>query len=122
MANKTGKGGFQKGQAASQRGCGSSGTCTTNTAVEPLVLVEVAGNHKAPPAARIAACNAILDRGYGKPAQMVHTEIEEKRSLLDWTTEELLAMIDKPKEASDQDCSEPDEDCGNPAKSDEVIH
>ena len=51
---------------------------------------------------------------------MVDAEIKEKRSLLDWSTEELFAIINESKEASDQDCSEPDEDCGDPAKSDEV--
>ena len=32
------------------------------------VLVEVAENPESPPAARVAASNAILDRGHGKPA------------------------------------------------------
>ncbi len=31
------------------------------------VLVEVAENPESPPAARVAASNAILDRGHGKP-------------------------------------------------------
>ncbi len=31
------------------------------------VLVEVAANPESPPAARVAASNAILDRGHGKP-------------------------------------------------------
>ena len=31
------------------------------------VLVEVAKDKKAPPAARVSAANALLDRGYGKP-------------------------------------------------------
>jgi uncharacterized protein DUF5681 len=86
-----------------------------------MQLVDVMRNAKSD-RARIVAAASILDRGWGKPAQMVHAEVKEKRSLLDWTTEELLAIIDKSKEASDQDCSEPDEDCGDPAKSDEVSH
>ena len=32
-------------------------------------LVEVMGNAKTPPAARVAAATAILDRGFGKPSQ-----------------------------------------------------
>ena len=36
------------------------------------VLVAVMRNTKAPPAARIAAANAILDRGWGKAPQAVH--------------------------------------------------
>lgn len=34
-------------------------------------LVQIAGDKAAPAAARVAAATAILDRGYGKPAQMV---------------------------------------------------
>jgi len=86
------------------------------------VLVEVAENHNAPPAARIAACNAILDRGWGKPPQMLRAEVKEKRSHLDWSTDELLGFLEASKEDGYQDCSEPDEDCGDSAKSDEVSH
>lgn len=39
----------------------------TDTAI--LTLVEICKNKKAPPAARVAASTAILDRGWGKPAQ-----------------------------------------------------
>jgi hypothetical protein len=34
-------------------------------------LVEIVKNKKAPPAARIAAANSILDRGYGKATQFI---------------------------------------------------
>jgi hypothetical protein len=34
-------------------------------------LVEVCGNRDAPPAARVAAATALLDRAYGKPRQAV---------------------------------------------------
>jgi hypothetical protein len=34
-------------------------------------LVEIMNNDKAPPAARVAAANSLLDRGYGKPAQPI---------------------------------------------------
>ena len=36
------------------------------------VLIAVMRNTKSPPAARIAAANAILDRGWGKPPQAIH--------------------------------------------------
>ena len=37
-------------------------------------LVAVLRNKKAPPASRVAAANALLDRGWGRPAQQVeHT-------------------------------------------------
>lgn len=38
------------------------------------VLVSVANNSKAPPAARVSAATAILDRGYGKPRQAVEVD------------------------------------------------
>jgi hypothetical protein len=34
-------------------------------------LVSIMQNEKAPPAARVAAANLLLDRGYGKPAQPI---------------------------------------------------
>ena len=34
-------------------------------------LVGIMNNEKAPPAARVAAANSLLDRGYGKPAQPI---------------------------------------------------
>jgi hypothetical protein len=34
----------------------------------------------APPAARVAAATALLDRGYGKPAQQIVAEITEHRA------------------------------------------
>jgi hypothetical protein len=40
------------------------------------VLVGVMGQPDAPPAARVAAANSILDRGWGKPAQPVTGEDE----------------------------------------------
>jgi hypothetical protein len=41
----------------------------TRTALN--VLVRIMGNTKAPPPARIAAANAILDRGWGKATQAI---------------------------------------------------
>ncbi len=34
-------------------------------------LAEIMSNEKTPPAARVAAANALLDRGYGKPTQPI---------------------------------------------------
>jgi hypothetical protein len=39
-------------------------------------LVGIMGQTDAPPAARVAAANSILDRGWGKPAQPVTGEDE----------------------------------------------
>jgi uncharacterized protein DUF5681 len=35
------------------------------------ILANVMRDEKAPPAARVAAANALLDRGYGKPTQPI---------------------------------------------------
>ena len=34
-------------------------------------LAEIMSNEKTPPAARVAAANVLLDRGYGKPTQPI---------------------------------------------------
>jgi hypothetical protein len=44
---------------------------------------------------RVMAANSILDRGGGKPAQTTTTTITEKRSALDWTTDELVAFLNE---------------------------
>jgi hypothetical protein len=38
-------------------------------------LADIASNVKAPPAARVAAATAILDRGYGKPTQPIDANV-----------------------------------------------
>lgn len=53
-------------------------------------LIEVCEDKGAPPQARVAASNAILDRAYGKPAQ----ELEIKRPLSDLTDSELATAIE----------------------------
>ena len=47
----------------------------------------------ASPAARVSAASAILDRGWGKPAQTVNQNIDEKRCATDWSDEELIAFL-----------------------------
>src|SRR5262249_33752609 len=44
---------------------------------------------------RVMAANSILDRGWGKPAQTTTTTMNEKRSALDWTTDELVAFLNE---------------------------
>ena len=54
-------------------------------------LADIMSDEKAPPAARVAAANALLDRGYGKPTQLVAQALAK----LDPTTlsdEELAAI------------------------------
>ena len=44
-------------------------------------LVEIRDSTQAPAAARVGAANALLDRGWGKPAQTVTQTIEQQRSV-----------------------------------------
>ena len=52
----------------------------TRTALS--VLAAVMRNPKTPPAARIAAANAILDRGWGKPPQAIHNGVDGALELI----------------------------------------
>jgi|SRR6185437_1338972 len=54
-------------------------------------LIKIAGDSKAPHAARVAANNSILDRGWGKPAQEINANI--RRDILSYTDEELAAFV-----------------------------
>ena len=47
---------------------------------------------KASPAARVSAANAILDRGYGKPAQFNTEDPQRFRSVAEMTDDELAAI------------------------------
>jgi len=48
----------------------------THTAEAVATLVEICGNRKAHPSARVAAASAILDRGWGRPMQSVQVEAQ----------------------------------------------
>ena len=47
---------------------------------------------KAPPAARIGAANALLDRGYGKPCQAVEVDVRKPPDYSRLTDEELITF------------------------------
>jgi hypothetical protein len=53
----------------------------TKAALE--ALVEIVGSKKAPPAARVAAANAILDRGYGRPETKIDATLEQSNLAAD---------------------------------------
>ena len=62
------------------------------------ILANVMRDEKAPPAARVAAANALLDRGYGKPTQ----PISQTLTKIDPSTmsdEELAAIVRSGKQA-----------------------
>lgn len=63
-------------------------------------LVEIAISSDAPAAARVSAANALLDRGYGKPAQSVELTGKDggpisTKTERDLTDEELAAELGK---------------------------
>jgi hypothetical protein len=51
------------------------------------------GDEKASPAACIAAANALLDRGYGRPTSIVDTHIDETRDVRELTKDELDTLL-----------------------------
>jgi hypothetical protein len=66
-------------------------------------LSDVMTNAKAPPAARVGAAIAILDRGYGKPAQAVEAKLTIVDRMTDAEQRTLLEALD----ALDDDAGEP---------------
>jgi hypothetical protein len=75
----------------------------TTTAID--TLAEIMRNENAAPAARIAAANALLDRGYGKPGQTVgETAMRADPRML--SDEGLTARILEVEEALANDCGE----------------
>ena len=52
----------------------------THTAEAIDVLVAVMKSPKTSPAARVAASTALLDRGYGRPAQTIHANLPARRA------------------------------------------
>ena len=56
------------------------------------VLVQIMLNEKAPPNARVAAANTLLDRGYGKPPQFNTGDTQSFKKAVDMTDDELAAI------------------------------
>jgi hypothetical protein len=54
-------------------------------------LATIMRNAKAPPAARTAAASALLDRGYGRPAQAIEATLNHK-TVQDMSDAELIAI------------------------------
>jgi hypothetical protein len=112
--NNTGRsadGRFRRGQSGNPGGRPKIFTEVKQAAREHTeaainTLVAVMDNEEAPAAARVAAANAILDRGWGKPGQYVETSVLNK-PIREMTDEELNAAIAALRDDSDD---EPDAD------------
>ena len=100
LPNKTGRnrdGRFKRGQSGNPGGrpkifseVKQAAREHTDAAIE--TLVGVMNNEEATPAARVAAANAILDRGWGKPES--HTNVaHHNKPLRELTDDELYAII-----------------------------
>ncbi len=59
-------------------------------------LVSVMSDEEAPAAARVAAANAVLDRGYGRPPQAM--TVSKSNDLADFSDAELVAIINAANE------------------------
>ena len=64
-------------------------------------LAKIMSDEKAPPAARVAAANALLDRGYGKPTQPISKTLA-KVDPCTMSDEELAAIAKKGTETNAQ--------------------
>lgn len=101
MGNPAGKGGWEKGQSGNPGG-------RPRIAADIRVLAQLEGpasikalvvvrdNAKAPPAARVAAAQALLDRGYGRPVQTQN--IRTIHSVEDLTDAELAMLAGADEE------------------------
>ena len=98
MTNKMGKGGFNKGQSGNPGGrpkvVAEVRTLAQEQTEEAIsTLTTIMKDKKAPPAARVAAANAILNRGYGKDSQ--HLNLTGENDIA-----KLLSSLDHGPEAS----------------------
>ena len=65
-------------------------------------LIDVCNNKASPPAARVTAACALLDRGYGRPMQSVENKIEIQ-SMADTAAQVLMDLSRKAKEAKQRE-------------------
>ena len=59
------------------------------------VLIQITLNEKAPPNARVAAANTLLDRAYGKPPTFSTTDPTTFKRAIDMTDDELAAIASR---------------------------
>ena len=61
------------------------------------VLVQIMLNEKAPPNARVAAANTLLDRAYGKAPTFSTSDTQAFKRAIDMTDDELAAIVGRAK-------------------------
>ena len=93
---------FQKGTSGNAGGRPKAAHSIQDLArkhtIEALdVLVQIMLNEKAPPNARVAAANTLLDRGYGKAPTFSTTDPTTFKKAVDMSDDELVAIIEKAK-------------------------
>lgn len=80
---KPGQSGNPGGRPGGRTGIQEIARSHTEDAIQ--ALVEIVGNKKAPAAARVSAASALLDRGYGKPAQTLNAFVTKSHE--EWLAE-----------------------------------
>ena len=61
------------------------------------VLVQIMLNEKAPPNARVAAANTLLDRAYGKAPTFSTSDTQAFKRAVDMTDDELATIVSRAK-------------------------
>ena len=89
MPFKKGKSGNPGGRSRALRDVQELARDKSTDAINTLTAIM--GDIAAPPAARVAAANSILDRAYGKPAQTVNANVKA-RAHREMSDGELMAV------------------------------